>query len=244
MKLTQITKILLTIIIATALMFFFDLLFSFPIITDAITNWIVSLGNAKWLMWLGIWVIMFVQVCLIPIPAVVVIQAAMSIGIIQPQLGLIRMFGTWDLWLFVIITMTAYMAGAVVAYFMGYKWGTKAVKWCAGEDADYDKWCKILTEKGKWYYAGTVLLPVFPDDLLCLVCGSVKFNFNFFFWANLFGRTIGLICMLGTLAIVNSGNGHISTIAWGVALVLEIVTYIILKIREKRQNTDNKTVEK
>ena len=235
MKKEQIAKILITMIIATALMFLFDVIFSIEPINNAISNWIINLGSSRWLMWLAIWIVMFVQVCLIPIPAVVVIEAAMAVGVIQPKLGVIAMFGTWDLWLFVLVTITAYMAGALVAYFMGYKWGTKAIKWCAGDDVDYEKWCNLLNEKGKWYYALTVLLPVFPDDLLCLVCGSVKFDFKFFAISNLIGRSIGLICMLAALALVNSGNGYLSMIAWGIALIAEIVAYIIIKHKIKAE---------
>ena len=73
-----------------------------------------------WLMYLAVWIVMFVQVCFIPIPAVVVIEAAMGVGIIQPKLGLIGMFSTQNLWIFVLVTISAYMLGAVVAYGMGY----------------------------------------------------------------------------------------------------------------------------
>ena len=233
MKKEQILKILMTMIIATALMFAFDILFSIPAITNAITNWIKSLGDNMWLMYLAVWIVMFVQVCFIPIPAVVVIEAAMGVGIIQPKLGLIGMFSTQNLWIFVLVTISAYMLGAVVAYGMGYLWGQKAVRWCAGGETDYDKWSKVLTEKGKWWYAATVVLPVFPDDLLCLVAGSVKFNFHFFFWSNMFGRSIGLITSLAALTIVNSGSGNLSMIAWGLALIIEIVVYFTLKYTEK-----------
>ena len=239
MKKEQVLKILITMIIATAIMFAFDIFFSIDSVSNAISRWIISLQNLKWIMWAAIWLIMFVQVCFIPIPAVVVIQAAMSVKVIQPELGVIGMFGTLDLWLFVIITMTAYMAGAVVAYFMGKKWGKKAVRWCAGSDEDYDKWPNVLTQKGKWWYAASVILPVFPDDLLCLVCGSVKFDFHFFFWSNLVGRSVGLLTMLGALAIVNGGGGHLSLIAWGVALVGEIIAYFVIKNYKKKENKEN-----
>ena len=49
----------------------------------------------------------------------------------------------------------------------------------------------------------------------------------------MFGRSIGLITSLAALTIVNSGSGNLSMIAWGLALIIEIVVYFTLKYTEK-----------
>lgn len=228
MNKTQTIKILQVMLIATALMFAFEVFFSF----DCITNWISDLiySADDWLVYLIVWVLMFVQVCLIPIPAYVVLNACVIIPSIS--LGL----GTATGWLMVANILSAYIAGAVVAYWIGRIWGQKAVKWCAGSDADYDKWADFINRKGKGWYALTVLLPIFPDDLLVLVAGSVKLGFWFFFWTNLICRGIGLICMVGALQVLHSfssGGVPISVIAWGVVLVGIFVAWLILKIKRK-----------
>ena len=82
------------------------------------------------------------------------------------------------------------MTGVAIAYILGFKFGSKAVRWCAGSDEDYQKWIKVFNTKGKWYYALTVLLPVFPDDILCIVAGGVKMNFGFFMIVNFICRFI------------------------------------------------------
>ena len=107
-------------------------------------------------------------------------------------------------WQYLLIVITAYMAGCITAYWLGRWLGVKAVKWCAGSQEEFDKWSNLLNTKGKWWYALTVLLPLFHDDLLCIVCGSVKFDFTFFTIANLLGRTIGLIAMILTLELIGS----------------------------------------
>ena len=91
----------------------------------------------------------------------------------------------------------------------------------------------MLNTKGKWWYALTVLLPLFPDDLLCLVAGAVKFNFAFYVVANLIGRSVGLIAMILTLQAIGSIGGGIPlmVIVWAVALIIEFIIY--LKINKK-----------
>ena len=75
-------------------------------------------------------------------------------------------------------------------------------------------------------------MPLFPDDLLCLVAGSVKLNFGFYTIANAIGRSIGLVAMILAIKLVGliGGNGFpFMIIAWAVALVIEIVIYCINK---------------
>ena len=199
----QVIKILRLVVIATLVMFLFEVLFSIPGVTDGISNWVEGIEH-KWALWAALWFIMF---------------------------------STWDCWIFIIICLSASMVGSITAYGMGRRWGKKAIKWCAGSDEEYDKWSKVLNERGKWWYASTVLFPVFPDDLLCLVAGSVKFDFHFFFWSNVIGKSIGLICMIGTLALMQSANeGGIpwTLIGWGIALIALFVLERILTHKHKK----------
>lgn len=211
----QIIKILKVSMIATAIMLGFEILFSFDVITNWFGELIIKSGNWAYLV---IWVIMFLQVTILNIPAYVILSASVSIGISTLS------------WEFILVTISAYMCGCLLAYWLGFKFGKKAVKWCAGSEEDYDKWCDVLNEKGKWWYLITVVFPFFPDDLLCIVAGSVKFNFWFYFFSNLIGRTIGLITMLYTLKLIGmiGGGFPFMIIVWGVALLVEIIIYLVL----------------
>lgn len=211
----QIIKILKVSMIATAIMLGFEILFSF----DVITNWFGELitKSGDW-AYLVIWVIMFLQVTILNLPAYVILSACVSIGISTLS------------WEFILVTISAYMCGCLLAYWLGWKFGKKAVKWCAGSEEDYDKWCNVLNAKGKWWYLITVVFPFFPDDLLCIVAGSVKFNFWFYFFSNLIGRTIGLVTMLYTLRLIGmiGGGFPFMIIMWGVALLAELIIYLVL----------------
>ena len=234
----QLYKILKTALIATVLMFVFELIFSIDAIILPIQSWVTNITNKFWL-YSAIWFIMWAQTCIIPIPAYIILNAAIVTRILDPTRGVFGIFTTSECWLFILIVISAYITGALCAYAIGRKWGKKAVLWCAGNEEDYNKWATILNSKGKWFYALTILLPVFPDDLLCLVAGAVKFNIKFFTIANLICRTIGLIFMIGALVIMQSANsGGIpwTVIGWGIAVLIEIIALIIMKRQIKRTN--------
>lgn len=217
----QIVRILKVCLIATAIMLGFEILFSFDVITDWFSGLVVGAGNWVWLI---LWVLMFLQVTVLNLPAYVILSACVSIGI--NTIG----------WEFILITISAYMCGCLLAYWLGWKFGKRAVKWCAGSEEDYNKWCDVLNKKGKIWYLLTVLFPFFPDDMICIVCGSVRFNFWFYLFANLIGRTIGLITMLYTLLLIGKigGGFPFMIIVWAVALVAELIAYLVLRKKIKK----------
>ena len=174
---------------------------------------------------------MFLQVTVLNIQAYVILSASISIGI--ETLSIV----------YILVVLSAYMTGCLLAYWLGYKFGKKAVRWCAGSDEDYNKWSNFLNKKGKLWYFLTVLFPFFPDDLLCLVAGGVKFNIGWYTLINFVGRGIGLVTMLYALQfITNFTNGFpIMPIVWAVALIAEVIIYYIVKSKlNKKEDTLNK----
>lgn len=217
MKKEQIIKILKVTSIATLIMLISEIIFSIPAINDWFRNIILTSGEG---FWIALWVIMFLQVTILNIPAYVILSACTSIGVQTLSIK------------YILVVLSAYMAGCLFAYWLGRKFGKKAVKWCAGSEEDYDKWSSILNEKGKWWYLVTVVFPMFPDDLLCLVAGAVNFDFWFYFTANLIGRGIGLVTMLLVLKLIGAmggGNFPFMIIIWAVALLAQIIALLALK---------------
>lgn len=214
----QLDKTLKVFIITTFIMFVCEIIFSFKAITDFFGNWIATSNGIY--VYAIIWIIMFLQVTILNIPAYVVLSACFSIG-----LEILS-------WQYLLTVITAYMCGCILAYWLGRGLGVKAVKWCAGSEEEFDKWCTFMNKKGRMWYFLTILLPLFPDDLLCLVAGSVKLNFGFYTIANAIGRSVGLVTMILAIKLVGliGGNGFpFMIIAWAVALVIEIVVYCINK---------------
>lgn len=213
----QTLKILKILLVATSIILGFEILFSIPAINEFFCSLITNANG--WIVYLVIWLIMFLQVTILNIPAYVILSASVSIGINTLSLTYIG------------VVISAYMSGCILAYWIGRKFGTKAIKWCAGSEEEFEKWSSAINNKGKWFYLVTVLFPMFPDDILCLVAGSVKFNFKFYVVANLIGRTIGLITMLLTMKLLGIGDGGFPfmIIVWTVALIGEFITYMIIR---------------
>lgn len=216
MKKEQILKILDIAIILTGIILIVEIIFSIP----AVNNWfsyLITSANG-WIVYVVIWIIMFLQTTILNIPAYVVLSASVSVGINTLSFP------------YIIIVLSAYVSGCLLAYWIGYKFGKKAVKWCAGSEEDYEKWSLILNTKGKWWYFATVIFPFFPDDILCLVAGAVKFKFSFYLIANVVGRGIGLITTLLFLELLGSIGGGFPymIIVWTVALAIEVISYIII----------------
>ena len=197
-------------------MLVFEIIFSI----GPVNNWFGQLvvNSGKW-AYVVIWFIMFLQVTILNIPAYVILSASAAIGIETLSFK------------YIIVVLSAYMLGAMLAYLLGRKFGKRAVRWCAGSDEDYDKWSDFINNKGKWFYFGTVLLPFFPDDLLCLVCGATQMNFIFFSIANLIGRGIGLVTMLLVIKLLGfiSSGFPFMIIVWAVALIAEVIALEIIK---------------
>lgn len=218
----QVIKILKVAAIATAIMLIFEIIFSI----DAVNNFFGELiKNAGAWSYAIIWLIMFLQVTVLNIPAYTVLSASVSIGIETLS------------WQYILVVLSAYMAGCVLAYWLGRWFGVKATRWCAGSQEDFEKWSEAINKKGKWWYFATVVFPFFPDDLLCIVAGSVKFNFWWYTLYNLTGRGIGLVTMLYTLKLIGMTGGGFPymIIVWATALVAEIVVYIVLKAKENKK---------
>lgn len=217
MKKEQICKILKVLIIATAIMLAVDLLFSIKYVNNFFSNLIKNSNGVA--VFIVIWVIMFLQVTILNIPAYSILSVSISVGINIAGIE------------FILTVITAYMAGCILAYWLGRWFGIKAVKWCAGTEEDFKKWCEFINKKGKLFYFLTILFPIFPDDLLCLVAGSVKFNFGLYVILNAIGRTVGLLTIIWTLKLIGFGSGGtmITTILWAIVLLTEIISLIIFK---------------
>lgn len=216
----QVLRLLKVGIVATIIMLAFEMIFSIDAVNDWFFNLIVNAGAWAYIV---IWILMFLQVTVLNIPAYVILMACFKIGI--PTLDI----------LYISVVLSAYMAGCILAYSIGRKWGKKAVKWCAGSDAEYNKWSEVLNKKGKWWYFGTILFPMFPDDLLCIVAGAVKFKFWWYVIMNLVGRGIGLTTMLVVFQAMDIFKGSLLMLwIWAGALIIEWISLFIVKSDIKR----------
>lgn len=158
--------------------------------------------------------------------------------------GLMDLFSMRTLF-FIVFCTSATVVGSIVAYWLGRFGGKRAVKWIAGDEEEFDKWTHAMNGKvGKGAYALTVLLPIFPDDLLCIVVGAMRMDFLFFVVVHVVGSLIGmftgLFCMRLPYAneFFNSGGESFPTalLVYSILTIVFLVATLLLKKSLKKNN--------
>ena len=70
-----------------------------------------------------------------------------------------------------------------------------------GEE-DCEKACELLNTKGLIYFPMMMMFPVFPDDALVMVAGTLKMSLKWFIPSIVIGRGIGVATIIFGLSIV------------------------------------------
>jgi len=127
------------------------------------------------------------------------------------------------------------LLGSFISFIIGKTFGYKIVAWIVGKE-NTDKYSTLIRKRGSFFLIIAFLLPMFPDDILCLIAGITKMKFKTFFWITLITRPIGVICMSffssGSL-IPFSGWG---IYAWIFILIIAIITTILIyKYQDRMQ---------
>lgn len=159
----------------------------------------------------------FIQVTFIPIPSpIVVIAGSLVYGPFQAGL----------------LSLAGILLGSAFAFFLGRVFGRKVVVFMVGKNTE-KKWTKFLSNC-KYSFVIMMLLPCFPDDILCLVAGITDMSWTFFMITQLITRPIGifLVSYLSSGEIIPySGWG---LIVWGIIIIASILAiYFSSKYSEK-----------
>jgi uncharacterized membrane protein YdjX (TVP38/TMEM64 family) len=99
-----------------------------------------------------------------------------------------------------------------------------------------NKYSQLISNRGGFFLIIAFLLPMFPDDILCLIAGITNINIKTFLLITLMTRPIGVICMS------YFGSGHLipftgwGIYAWtGILVIAIILVIIIYKYQDKMQ---------
>ena len=223
LNLKQVNKIIDVCIIMLCVMLGFEILFYHSVVTNWLTRIVISSGVWSWVV-LG--VIQFLQVVIIPIPATFI--TLLSLKMYPDQV-----------YVLFLVTLGVILAGVTITYLIGRKWGKKAVVWCAGSEEEYNKWAAVLkSKKTNVGYLATIIFPIFPDDIMCLIAGSIKMNFWWYLLANVIGRAVGLATFMFVFKSVS--NSIWSIIAMIVLLLAAIIIKIIVKRKLSNESCDNR----
>lgn len=158
----------------------------------------------------------FLQVTFLPIPSTIVtITGALIYGALEASL----------------LSFAGILLGSAFAFYLGQSFGKKLVSFMVGEQS-CRKWTAKLN-KAKYSFFIMMLLPFFPDDILCLVAGLTDMSWEFFIIVNLVSRPIGILitCYLGSGTLIPYSG-------WGIPvwIVIIIATLILLFLTTKYQD--------
>lgn len=99
------------------------------------------------------------------------------------------------------VSFGAVMLSSLMMYLIGRFGGYNLGKKIIGEE-DCDKASDLLNNKGLIYFPLMMMFPVFPDDALVMVAGTLKMSLKWFIPSIVFGRGIGVATIIFGLSIV------------------------------------------
>jgi len=208
-----VTFVLVLLLLAVFLPLYFSGVLAKIRNAEELKKIIISGGMWSYLIF---FIIQFLQVTFLPIPAAVTTVAGTLV------------FG---LWITLIISFIAVLLASLFSFFIGKKFGSKVIIWMVG-NKDYEKWAEKLG-RGKYVFFLMMLFPVFPDDILCLVAGTTKMTWRFFIITNLITRPIGIFCTCFLSSGIIPFYGW-WILLWGVLLVLCLALFVLAyKYQEK-----------
>lgn len=119
-----------------------------------------------------------VQVAFLPIPSpLIVVAGSLIYGPFQASL----------------LSLAGILLGSAIAFSIGRVFGKKVVIFMVGKENE-EKWSKFLSN-AKYSFVLMMLLPLFPDDVLCMIAGLTDMSWTFFTVTQLVTRTIGVFTM-------------------------------------------------
>lgn len=223
---TKQKKIVHTSIVVVSLVAIFVLSY-FVLVWTGLWDYVNSVDKIRGLILsLGFWgrfafvFIQFLQVTFLPIPsAVSTLAGVLVFGSMQAAL----------------LSLSGIMLGSVLAFWLGRRFGKPLVSFMVGDDS-CKKWTKFLTD-AKYSFVVMMLLPIFPDDILCLVAGLTDMSWFFFVATNLVSRPLAifLTCYLGSGTIIPFHGWGL--FVWAVFLVaVAAVLYLSFRYRAAIEN--------
>lgn len=170
----------------------------------------------------------FLQVTFLPIPSPILIIAGSIIY---------RPFQA------TILSLAGILLGSAFAFFLGKVFGYRLVKFMVGQESA-KKWRTFLNNC-KFSFVLMMLLPCFPDDILCLVAGLTDMSWGFFMTTQFITRPIAifLVSYFSSGQIIPYHGWGL--IVWGVIIISSLVLiYLSSKYSQNIENFMQKSINK
>lgn len=100
-----------------------------------------------------------------------------------------------------LLSFISVMISSTLMYFIGRVGGYKLVEKFLGTE-DSQKASELMNHKGAVYFPLMMMFPIFPDDALVMIAGTLKMKLNWFIPSIVFGRGIGIATIVFGLGSV------------------------------------------
>ena len=104
-------------------------------------------------------------------------------------------------WLSFFIAFAGVLLTSLLMYIVGRFGGKTICKKILGEK-DYQKAIELLNNKGVIYFPIMMLFPIFPDDALVMIAGSLKMSLKWFIPSIVIGRGIGVATIIFGFSVI------------------------------------------
>lgn len=136
-----------------------------------------------------------------------------------------------DTWHAFLVSFISVMISSGSMYALG-RWGGYKLAVKLLGDKDCEQSLRLLRNKGTVYFPLMMMFPVFPDDALIMVAGTMKMSLKWFIPSIVFGRGIGIATIVFGVSIIPFDKftawwhwaGFIALCAIGVFLVFYFAT--------------------
>lgn len=147
--------------------------------------------------WYG-WIIFSVIMTVLTILLCVIPGASMAFIILTQAIYTVA----WEAFLLSVIRV---MFCSALMYCIGYFGGYKLCVKFLGED-DCEKALGLLRDKGSVYFPLMMMFPIFPDDALVMIAGTLKMSMKWFVPSIIVGRGIGIATIVFGFSVIPFEN--------------------------------------
>lgn len=171
--------------------------------TESLKETINSYGGLSKLIYV---LINFLQTTLIPITNIPTIMA--GVYLFDPLVA-------------ATLATIGVLLGSLVSFYLGRVLGRKTVEWIVGKE-NLDKYLAMAKGRENVVIFLILLLPGFPDDIICLIAGLTKMSWKFFIISILITRTIPTYLTAFTSNLIPLDK------LWGIAIWIAIYIVALL----------------
>lgn len=131
-----------------------------------------------------------------------------------------------------IYAIVGVLVGSVVSFFFGRILGRPTLNWIVGEET-FEKYSNMAKGRETFVIFLILLLPGFPDDIICMIAGATKMSWKAFLISILITRTIPIFMTAYLPELIDLSSWGGIAIIFVIYLIVFLIGNYILKNWDK-----------